>query len=755
MDLKLMTVLLVFCITFLGISTVTQALTCTSSDIINMSIDDGETLENYEAELTVLYRQGMNANFSDVHFFNITGGTLLESWINTSEMINSSHTTIWVKVPQNISNNRQYITINWSCDEENDNTPDHVFMLYDDFEDNSLNTTLWACTGTCIEDNGVLSVYGSSLAETTSALLRGNFSVNASVEYASDNRWSMPLSLCNVTGADVCTPDTSRVYTGDGAWGNEQWVFEGVSSSNVNLQPPNMLTTIRNESWCGFENGVQQHSRAATFIDEMYLGLGRRAHTTIWNYSLIIGRQYYPSFTYEFEEGTYGMTIMNITYEDPAYIGTSTTISAIGRLNYAGLDINTQTMEMNYNGTMHNLTATETTIDEFYAYTTFTTNVEIINDSSVDFFLNFSANSFNETRFAVLSANQTQTYTEAPAINITFNANINATVEVPSGGFLRNYENVGNITLNMSEIPPGVTFVHFNEGLQHIEFTRDESESFDYEAYILTDIDSNGIEKTFAVLDRQAGIQNAEILIFAPVNNEYLLVAGGITGIMGEKIIALSAANYYLVNVTHDNYETHSNAYYVTSSALLDTRLEIQMRAIEDTTEWIDAFSDCPTAIYAIPTYCTIYIASQLGLNNLTYIITVNNITTTTLSNITGLSSEYTAIMNANNIDYVIQVYENGFYVHTFRFAYENVSSRTYQIGQDFGVTEETMVWFFFIVMIIGGFVGFIANTMYKGMGVFAFGLTVSAFGTMVYVFYFAGFIIGLWAIFLIVRRVF
>lgn len=111
---------------------------------------------NYPVGINITYASGMNANFNDLRFLNDT--TSVDYWIESN--VTSSWVYVWIKIPYLPSSPNVTISMYYgSGDTQTTSDGVSTFLLFDDFNDNSFNTTKWKTNaGTPTEQNGYVLI---------------------------------------------------------------------------------------------------------------------------------------------------------------------------------------------------------------------------------------------------------------------------------------------------------------------------------------------------------------------------------------------------------------------------------------------------------------------------------------------------------------------------------------------------------------------------------------------------------------------
>lgn len=128
---------------------------------VNINNTSGSTLTDYQIKLTVSYVSGkMNADFSDLRFVDATC-TQIDYWIETYTA--STSATVWVEVPSiPVSGTTLYMYYGNSVATTSSNGP-NTFLLFDDFEDGTINSSIWSTTGSVAESGGSIRITGTGV----------------------------------------------------------------------------------------------------------------------------------------------------------------------------------------------------------------------------------------------------------------------------------------------------------------------------------------------------------------------------------------------------------------------------------------------------------------------------------------------------------------------------------------------------------------------------------------------------------------
>ena len=114
------------------------------------------SLTNYQIPVNVTYDADMNVDFSDIRFVNALQDTDLSYWIENKT--NSSWAYVWVKGNWSNTNGTQGYVYYKKTGVPTTSNGKTTFLLFDDFNDASFNSTIWSTDGGVAEVGGQLKV---------------------------------------------------------------------------------------------------------------------------------------------------------------------------------------------------------------------------------------------------------------------------------------------------------------------------------------------------------------------------------------------------------------------------------------------------------------------------------------------------------------------------------------------------------------------------------------------------------------------
>lgn len=165
----------------------------TKKKSITIDNSSGSTLSNHPVRLVVQYDADMKADFTDLRFTDSDGATELSYVI---EKVDTSpdpdEAIVWVKVPSlaiGTSNTIYMYYGNASASDAGDG--ESVFLFFDDFNDNSIDTSKWnvvATTGTVTETSQHLELVGGNGWGTSLVYAKTGF--NRDGDYIFEYEWT-------------------------------------------------------------------------------------------------------------------------------------------------------------------------------------------------------------------------------------------------------------------------------------------------------------------------------------------------------------------------------------------------------------------------------------------------------------------------------------------------------------------------------------------------------------------------------------
>ena len=199
----------------------------------NTAVTQAGEVARYVFDTAISNEVGLNSNcqtdFDDVRFTDNDGFTELDYWLE--EKTDSNNATFWIEVADDLGSD-QYIYVYYG-NAEASTTSDgsDTFLLFDDFNDGSINVTLWDTDG-ATESGGIMSIaigdkyirtdntFGPDVALEArmeqAGLQRKNYGFSTTFP-ASDTMW-----ICHDSGGDSFTyegnDDAGTLTLESGSW---------------------------------------------------------------------------------------------------------------------------------------------------------------------------------------------------------------------------------------------------------------------------------------------------------------------------------------------------------------------------------------------------------------------------------------------------------------------------------------------------------------------------------------------------------
>lgn len=157
-----------------------------------INITAGSALTDYQVGINVTYDSDMQADFDDIRFVNGSENAELDYWLD--DKVASTWAYFWVEVPSIPSGANENLIYMYYGNAGASSASDGVstFVLFDDFNDDSFNTTMWNSTigsPTTTESGGFLNLSGTGAYRN--AFWNG---VTYGLGYAMDFKALIPLS---------------------------------------------------------------------------------------------------------------------------------------------------------------------------------------------------------------------------------------------------------------------------------------------------------------------------------------------------------------------------------------------------------------------------------------------------------------------------------------------------------------------------------------------------------------------------------
>lgn len=278
-----------------------------------INISSSLALTDYTLFLNVTYNTSMKNNFGDLRFSNEENSAEIPYWIDPNETMNGSYAGVYFKVDSIDTDNGTQAYMYYgnaaATTTGNENT---TFLLYDNFEDNSVNTVKWSNqAGTATESSGRLAVGNNNVICTNASVITGNVSIQFKY-YSWDDAASVIWDLQSSAGAAQET--INILYTGDPGGGNDQLKIETVDNNNLDYSGGRTMKILRNETnWHTYRDGALQDTETVVTTAPLWLCFGRNTDSAGGTVEISKVMQYrHPEPTASFGTDTNSSTYFSV-----------------------------------------------------------------------------------------------------------------------------------------------------------------------------------------------------------------------------------------------------------------------------------------------------------------------------------------------------------------------------------------------------------------------------------------------------------
>ncbi|EKD49781.1 MAG: PKD protein [uncultured bacterium] len=114
----------------------------TRRQLVKIDNSSGDAQTNYQVKVEVSYDGDMQADFDDLRFTDSNGTTVLDHWTDPDLTVASTSTVVWVEVPSISAASTQNMWMYFgNASASSTSNAQNTFIVGDDFDDNSLDTT--------------------------------------------------------------------------------------------------------------------------------------------------------------------------------------------------------------------------------------------------------------------------------------------------------------------------------------------------------------------------------------------------------------------------------------------------------------------------------------------------------------------------------------------------------------------------------------------------------------------------------------
>ncbi|MCR4316855.1 MAG: DUF2341 domain-containing protein [Planctomycetes bacterium] len=263
---------------------------------IPVTIDNtatASTLTDHQVKVTLTsaatsFWAKVNADGSDIRFTDSDGVTPIYHY-TSSFSYGANTATLWIKVPSIPASSNHTVYLYFDNDGASDaSSMQDVFIFADDFEDASLDGSVWTATGTATEASGVLSVQTGSVYTDSTIGSQTNQLVEARIRWDATSASYAGLCIADAqstAGGNSASDALVYFMSNAGSLSVNCWAANGAAASyNVTSGPAQFTasagtyyevgTVVTGTNVILFKDGAQSNTYAGTWSSPYYLWLG-------------------------------------------------------------------------------------------------------------------------------------------------------------------------------------------------------------------------------------------------------------------------------------------------------------------------------------------------------------------------------------------------------------------------------------------------------------------------------------------------
>lgn len=341
----------------------------------------------------------------------------------------------------------------------------------------------------------------------------------------------------------------------------------------------------------------------------------------------------------------------------------------------------------------------------------------------------------NANGISVLDVEMTHEY----ILNLSFDEEVNATMIHSEGGYTINLTEIYEY---MSDVAIGKISVTFNDDYQLIEFYNDNETEFTDLVHVT---DTPDKVQDFTVWDRFQPLEDVNIKIYELTGTDvFSLIWASFTENQGKGSANLvSGKEYRFIVNDMEGYNDFTEDRYIVPGA--DDVLNFVLIEEEETLGHITPYTNCPSTAIANES-CTFYVSSTQVESSIVFQWILNEsgvLQTSVYSNVDSASMPVT--LTPSTWRYDVNVSVEGVLVGSWSVEYESIADRDVTIltADEFEVDEGSMLLFTILIMIVAASMGGFSNWLWKGSGIYVYGVVLAIFSGVLGNFYMAGICIG------------
>ena len=210
----------------------------------DITLSSDTDLTDFQVKLSITYDSDMQADFDDLRFAD-SDNNVLKHYIESYTA--STSATVWVKVPTIDDVNGATIKMYYGDSSATDaSDPDNVFMFYDTFDGDSLDTTKWNVVGSkhTVADGTISFASGSGSWGTSAIYSKSNFSRADGFISETKMKWNSDITGNSdpFFGPGFHQTDTTMLNSAVSTTNYYSWYFEGRTTGGSNSCSNNCST---------------------------------------------------------------------------------------------------------------------------------------------------------------------------------------------------------------------------------------------------------------------------------------------------------------------------------------------------------------------------------------------------------------------------------------------------------------------------------------------------------------------------------
>lgn len=309
------------------------------------------------------------------------------------------------------------------------------------------------------------------------------------------------------------------------------------------------------------------------------------------------------------------------------------------------------------------------------------------------------------------------------ALELDFDEMANITIIHTDGG---NSEQTIEIYECLEYIGIGKVSITFNDNYQRIEFINDNVTAFEKNVHIT---DSPDIVQYFTVWDEYGTIENANVFIYELIGeDDFYLINSFLTDSEGSGSANLVSGRTYRIEINDTEHDFYKEDIYIVPSNEAVQNLILNSITARYTQLFVG--TNCTSIV--INDTCAFRVSDQTEIENITYRWIKNLTEEGTISYVNMSSLDMVITINTTNWNYLVNVSVDGVIVGSWNISYEDINLRDYQIASQDVEPNGINFMVTMLAIMVAAIVGMFADTLGKGTGIYAYGITLGLFSGVI-----------------------